>query len=59
MKTKTFDSVNMKQDCQQKIREEFKGKSGIEEKQELEKWLESSEDKLARFWRGLHLASNN
>ncbi len=51
MKTKTFDAVEMKRQCQEKVRRDFEGLSEEEQRERTEDWLANGGDLLAQLWR--------
>ncbi len=50
---KTFDCVEMKNAIQAKLREKHAGLSDEEIARQRRRWLETSDDPLARWWRSL------
>ena len=50
-KTKTFDAVAFKHECQERVRQKNAGLSDAERRERLEHWLATGGDDLARMWR--------
>lgn len=51
MKTKSFDAIEMKRRCQEEIRARTANQSDEARRRELETWLATGDDVLARLWR--------
>lgn len=50
-KTKSFDCVEMKNAIQAQLRKEHEGLSDEEIERRRRAWLETSDDRLAKWWR--------
>ena len=51
MKTKEFDAVEMKRQCQEAVRLRYAGMSDAERIDSTNHWLETSQDAVAMWWR--------
>lgn len=51
MKKKDFDAVEMKRQCQERVRKKNEGLSDAQIRENTAKWLATGEDSLARLWR--------